>query len=193
MFNMHLDPENTFFTSDTHFGHKNIIKFTKRPFETVDIMDQKLIDSWNSVVSKNSIVFHMGDFAFKSKNAVATILSKLNGTVILIKGNHDDKSILSQFPYCFDYLEVSVENVNIVMSHYPFLEWNGSHRGAWNLHGHCHGTIVDTGISRRIDVGIDMNSKYCPFSFRQIQAIMKDRVGGFEAEHTARVMTNKYF
>ena len=67
MFNMHLDPENTFFTSDTHFGHKNIIRFCKRPFETVDIMDPKLVDAWNSVVKKNSVVFHLGDFTFRQK------------------------------------------------------------------------------------------------------------------------------
>lgn len=193
MFNMHLDPENTFFTSDTHFGHKNIIRFCKRPFETVDIMDPKLVDAWNSVVKKNSVVFHLGDFTFRQKTYLSTLLNKLNGTIVLIKGNHDDEKCLSLFPYVFDYLEICIENTNIVLSHYPFLEWNGSHRGAWNLHGHCHGTIPDPGISRRIDVGIDMNTKYVPFSYRQLQAIMKDRVGGPETLHGEYAASAKYF
>lgn len=52
------------FTSDTHFGHNNIMKFCQRPWKTVEEMDNALIQNWNSVVGENDIVFHLGDFAF---------------------------------------------------------------------------------------------------------------------------------
>lgn len=191
MFPMHLDPENTFFTSDTHFGHKNIIQFCKRPFETVEIMESKLIEAWNSVVRKDSIVFHLGDFAFTSKSGANAILNKLNGTIILLQGNHD-KGYFSSFPFVYDYLEINIENTMITLGHYPILEWNQSHRGSWNLHGHCHGTLHDNLESRRLDVGVDMHSKYCPFSFRQLQGLMKSRMGGPETKHSNGIMRDKY-
>jgi calcineurin-like phosphoesterase family protein len=50
------------FTSDTHFGHNNILKFCKRPWNTVEEMDEALINNWNAVVGTNDIVFHLGDF-----------------------------------------------------------------------------------------------------------------------------------
>ena len=52
------------FTSDTHFGHKNILKFCKRPWDTVEEMVEGLIQNWNRVVGKDDLIFHLGDFAF---------------------------------------------------------------------------------------------------------------------------------
>lgn len=60
--NYTFDGSRVFFTSDTHFNHTNIIRFCERPFERVDEMNEKLIDNWNSVVSPEDFVFHLGDF-----------------------------------------------------------------------------------------------------------------------------------
>jgi len=57
----------TWFTADTHFGHSNIIKYTKRPFRTVDQMNEVLIRNWNSRIGKKDIVIFLGDFIFKQK------------------------------------------------------------------------------------------------------------------------------
>ena len=59
-----FDPEHTFFTSDTHFGHANIINLCKRPFKDVNHMNDMLVENWNNVVTDDDTVFHLGDFAF---------------------------------------------------------------------------------------------------------------------------------
>ena len=58
------DGSNIFFTSDSHFGHENIIRFCKRPFNSVREMNEELIHRWNSKVRPNDIVFHLGDFCW---------------------------------------------------------------------------------------------------------------------------------
>lgn len=82
----------TFFTSDTHFGHSNIIRYCNRPYNSVEEMDEDLIKRWNAIVKKDDIVYHLGDFSFyMTKEKVSSIVRRLNGTIYLIKGNHDKK------------------------------------------------------------------------------------------------------
>ena len=78
-----------FFTSDTHWGHLNILKFCNRPWPTVEEMDEALINNWNSVVGEHDIVFHLGDFAFAPNSKWKEILGRLNGIHYLILGNHE--------------------------------------------------------------------------------------------------------
>lgn len=78
-----------FFTSDTHFGHKNIIRYCDRPFDDVPHMNEMLIKNWNAVVSPEDEVFHLGDVALGPWVEWEGILSRLNGTIHLIIGNHD--------------------------------------------------------------------------------------------------------
>ena len=76
------DASNIFFTSDTHFSHENIMHFCNRPFKTIEEMNDTLIENWNKVVNKDSIVFHLGDFAWG--NNWMQFLNKLNGHKILL-------------------------------------------------------------------------------------------------------------
>lgn len=78
-----------FFTSDTHFCHKNIISYAGRPFFSTEEMDKALIENWNSVVPEDGIVFHLGDFCFGGNTQWKTIRKKLNGKIYLILGNHE--------------------------------------------------------------------------------------------------------
>lgn len=61
---------NIFFTSDTHFGHNNIIKLSNRPFSSVEEMNEGLIERWNDVVGAEDIVYHLGDFSLKIRNSM---------------------------------------------------------------------------------------------------------------------------
>jgi len=84
----------TWFTSDTHFGHANIIKYCKRPFKNVEHMNEILINNWNSRVKPNDLVIHLGDFAFKESTKIKEHLAKLNGHITFIRGNHDNNNSL---------------------------------------------------------------------------------------------------
>lgn len=39
------------FTSDTHFGHENVLKFTDRPWETIWQMNDAIVDNINGRVA----------------------------------------------------------------------------------------------------------------------------------------------
>ena len=122
----------TFFTSDSHFGHKNIIKHCNRPFASVEVMDEDLMARWNAVVSPEDTVYHLGDFSLLSANKVSALLSRLHGTKHLIVGNHDTVQGVAQ---------INLEGYKIVLCHYPMREWPGMWRGALHLYGHVHGNM----------------------------------------------------
>ena len=84
-----VSEDNLFFTSDTHFFHKNIIRFCQRPFNDMDDMQEKLISNWNNTVPKDGIVFFLGDFAFGNSTEWIKIINQLNGYIYFILGNHD--------------------------------------------------------------------------------------------------------
>ena len=82
-----INPDKLFFTSDTHFGHFNIAKYCHRPFDTRKQMDEALIENWNKTVNDDSLIFHLGDFAWGGFSKWTPILERLKGHIILIKGN----------------------------------------------------------------------------------------------------------
>jgi len=77
-----------FFTSDSHFSHKNTMKYCGRPFWTTAQCDEAMIERWNSVVGPEDTVYHLGDVAMHT-SPIERILPRLNGKKILIVGNHD--------------------------------------------------------------------------------------------------------
>ena len=79
-----------YFTSDLHFYHKNINKYAKRPLDSVEEMNEKLIKNWNNRIKSEDEVYILGDFTMKGTEYAADILSKLKGKKYLIKGNHDN-------------------------------------------------------------------------------------------------------
>jgi calcineurin-like phosphoesterase family protein len=169
-----------FFTSDTHYGHKNIIKYSNRPYKTVEEMDETLIKNHNSVVKPDDKVYHIGDVAFRKDLG---LLSRLNGTQYLIFGNHDyDRAQLSKYFFMMhDYLEIKVADPeahhgkqHIVLFHYSMRVWNKSHHGSWQLYGHSHGTLYDDPNLLSMDVGVDPRG-YFPISYEQVKAHMKTK------------------
>lgn len=71
-------------------GHANIIEYCNRPFSNANEMNEEMIKRWNSIIKKGDKVWHLGDFSFGSKEQIANVVSKLNGRIFLILGNHDN-------------------------------------------------------------------------------------------------------
>lgn len=162
-----------YFTSDTHAGDSNIIRFAKRPFSTVDEMNEALIDNWNSVVGPDDEVYHLGDIAFGSKKFVTEFVSRLNGTIHLVMGNHDYRNIWNaKLQHLFADVSMGSSLVwnhhRIHLSHYPFLCWTGRYHSEPQLHGHMHLRQGYDGCDRKLmdevascnqyDVGVDLNN-----------------------------------
>lgn len=149
----------TWFTSDLHFGHKNIIKYCNRPW-TVDKagvakMDHDLVDTWNSVVKPGDVVWNLGDLAFCTSDAHALeCLERLNGVHELLPGNHDEIARRLPFGHWNDSItELTVESQHMVLSHYAMRTWHHAQRGVWHLFGHTHALLRPFGKS--VDVGVD--------------------------------------
>lgn len=171
------------FTSDLHFGHKNIIEYAKRPFKDVHEMDAALINNWNELVKADDTVFVIGDISFYPPETTARILWSLKGRIHLIKGNHDRKinhSLSERFDSVSDLLEWdfpeprSKRGQKVVMCHYAMRTWNKMHYGAWQLYGHSHGGLTESDKTKSMDVGVDCHN-YRPISYDQIKEVMKDR------------------
>lgn len=128
------------FTSDTHFGHRNILKYeaSARPFRSVAEMDQTLIGNWNSVVGEDDLVFHLGDFALARSERVAELLSQLHGRKRLVLGNHDRVRQFDWTGLGFErvYANPVLFDGRFVLSHEPLARIPD---GKVGLYGHVHG------------------------------------------------------
>jgi calcineurin-like phosphoesterase family protein len=164
------------FTSDTHFGHAAVIKYDNRPFTSIEEHDEALITRWNSVVHPGDVVRHLGDVAWHHKELdIDILLARLNGTKILITGNHDrtNKAVLrsKQWAKVCDYDEINIRGQRIILFHYRMVVWNGSYHGTWALHGHSHGSLPVNLEARTFDVGT-MCWNYYPISFDMVREEM---------------------
>ncbi len=171
------NPRKIFFTSDLHFGHRNIISFAKRPFSNTKEMDKALIDNWNNVVSNNDKVFILGDmFWFNGRHDAKKICSQLKGDIYLIPGNHDN---INTFELCdnivilndivkIEWITGSYGNEYIkyitVLSHYPLMCYNSSEKdNCYQFFGHIHSKdkLIEFGRElpifkgHQMDVGCD--------------------------------------
>lgn len=184
---------NIWFTSDQHFGHDNVIKHCDRPFDSIEEMNESLIDNFNSVVKMGDTVWHIGDFAFpirvKGKENqtkyVESIWRRLNGNHEFIEGNHD------QWVKLFEKFNIQIPNLTmhgrahslklkidgekhlIELNHYAHAIWNKSHYGSWHLHGHSHGSY-NPPYGKIMDVGVDPQN-YFPIHLDEVKKFMDGR------------------
>ena len=187
--NFKFNAEHTFFTSDTHFNHANIIKFCNRPFKDVEQMNDVMIANWNGVIGKDDTVFHLGDFCLGGAAEWTKILDRLNGKIYLIMGNHDLKNIrqgfISRFEHVAMQMRIEIGKKRIYLCHYPFLCFEGSYKDdVWQLFGHVHTRRSNSGIDAgrlqylyptQYDVGVD-NNNFTPVSFGQVKRIIDKQV-----------------
>lgn len=175
----------TFFTADTHFGHTRIMEYSHRPFKSAEEMDEALVANWNAVVRSGDTVYFVGDLSFRDHKNTAWLLSRLNGNIGLILGNHDKKlqlsEVLRRFVFVKDLYTVKVEDPDvdgrsrgiqrIVLCHYAMRVWEAMHYGAWHLYGHSHGSLPDDPRAKAFDVGVDCHG-YKPISYERVKEIM---------------------
>jgi len=172
------------FTSDTHFNHAKVINYSSRPFTNLNEMTDAMVTNWNTVVKTGDTIYHLGDFALsrgqKHTELIDNLLLALNGQKWLIVGNHDRDEVVKNKRWVAvkDYHEIKLDlgglhKQRIVMCHYALRVWNQMNRGAWMLHGHSHGNLIDTG-GRMMDVGVDCHN-HRPISLEEVALFMASR------------------
>ena len=144
-----------FFTADQHFGHRNVIRHANRPFDSLEEMDEALIERWNSVVGPKDAVYVLGDLTWHRPYQYT---QRLNGKKELIAGNHDrlGKQHVAGFTKVHQLYERKIDGQWVVMCHYRLMTWNRSSHGSWHFHGHSHGTLEESPNVFATDVGVDV-------------------------------------
>lgn len=130
-----------FYIADWHYGHANCIHFDNRPFKSMEHMNAELIRRWNEKVAPKDVVYILGDMFWCKATEAIEILKQLNGTKILIKGNHDrvhDAAFAKCFAKIVDYEEIQDGEDNIVLSHYPIPCFKNHFYGWLHFYGHVH-------------------------------------------------------
>lgn len=196
-----------FFTADTHFFHKDLLGFSDfapRPFLSVEQMNQTIIEHWNEKVDVDDTVYHLGDIALyfirpekDAQKAILDVLNALNGHLVLIKGNHDNRAL---FKYLaahntvfggrpkFEFHDVGtiikVNHRQLYLTHYPLSL--GIVKQIVNLHGHIHHYAV--GAKENINVGVDTpENAYlkekpafgAPFSMAEVEEMIQGKFDDF--------------
>ena len=157
----------TFLISDTHFGHANILTFKKndgtflREFKDVQDMNEYMVYKWNSTVSSGDKVYLLGDVSMGSD---LSIIDRLNGTKVLIKGNHDT---LKLNKYMERFKDVRAYHIldKFILSHIPIHPESLS-RWKANIHGHTHANSLED--KRYYNVCVE-NINYTPVDFEEIR------------------------
>lgn len=168
-----------FVVSDTHFGHDNIIKYCNRPFSDADEMDEVMVSRWNSVVGPKDTVYHLGDVCMARRKL--NQLSRLNGRIILLKGNHDVFHVDDYRKYVHDVRSYVVKRTiggqSYVMSHIPVhpVELD---RFKFNIHGHLHDKRVmvrDKADKRYVNVCVEWVN-YTPQTLNSLEIALDNGV-----------------
>lgn len=161
----------TWFTSDLHFGHARLLELSAgrgRAFVSVEEMNETLVDNWNSVVGGEDVVWVLGDFDMHGKDASLALVSRLNGTKVLVSGNHDacwagmrggwkqrSRYLEAGFAAVMDFavtklppLGPEASATRVLLSHFPYAgdshdedryeQFRLRDEGVPLLHGHVH-------------------------------------------------------
>jgi calcineurin-like phosphoesterase family protein len=193
--------QNIFFTSDTHYNHSNICRATSkwsddnltRDFNSLDQMNNSLVNNINEVVGQNDILIHLGDWSFGGFDNIAEFRNRiLCKNIHLVLGNHDHHiernkgAIQDLFSSVNHYINLDlrrpserrkgeIDKFKFVLMHFPIASWDGMNNSVMHLHGHVHlppGLRISEG--RAMDVGVDGNGYY-PLGLFEIINLLKGR------------------
>lgn len=183
---------NTFFFSDPHYHHKNICKGVSswggkdqtRPFDTLDEMNDKIVNDINETVGQDDWLVCLGDWSFGGFDKIEQFRSRLVcQKIILVYGNHDEHIIANRggvqdlFHSTHFRLQLNANGEVYELNHFPMAVWDQAHHGRCHLFGHVHGSFDNGG--RSLDVGIDnifkIRGNYKPLSQDDIHTLLKDK------------------
>ncbi len=189
---------NTWFTADTHLSHAAMLRHchATRPYSSVDEMDKSIVDTWNQTVSRDDLVYVIGDFAWSNHRKW---INELNGKKILVVGNHDkmpqdaldlfkpdwiceDMTAREAIKTMVQFREVHQKLVRVIcgqmmtLNHEPMRSWSSSVHGSICLCGHSHGRCLESrpgeiGGGLMLDVGWDI--WHNPISFDEVMRQMR--------------------
>lgn len=165
----------TYFISDTHFGHLGVCKFTRedgsklRPWTDPDVMNQDMKELWNDIVGPKDLVYHLGDVVINRR--YLPFLSELNGRKKLIRGNHDIFHTKDYIKY-FEEIEGVHVFDDFICSHIPLREESITKRFATNVHGHLH--AYDIPDPRYFCVCVEQIG-YKPISIDELRKAIKQK------------------
>lgn len=179
---------NIWFISDTHFNHANILTFKNydgtpvRPFSSLEEMNETMIERWNSVIKPQDHVYHCGDVCMGPKSEFSRIITRLNGKLRLVVGNHDDlnnREFLSHFEKVMTWRVF--KDGNFLVTHVPVHFASMIPRKCeFNVHGHTHGNSVKVSDSkvddhRYVNVCVE-RIDYRPIHFDEIVKRTKNEI-----------------
>lgn len=177
---------NIFVTSDTHFCHDRQFIYGPRGFRTVEEMNEAIVERWNSIVTDEDVVYLLGDVMLNDNDKGMEFLSKLNGSIVIITGNHDTDRRIALYNTLPNV--TVVEHAHIVryrgytfyLSHYITLTSNfdaqSLKQSVINLHGHTHQkNNFYNDFPLNYHVGVDSHDCY-PVSLDKVIDDIKDKV-----------------
>lgn len=174
-----------YLTSDLHAWHKKVLEFCPktRPWNSMEEMHDALVAEWNAKATKPGVkMYHLGDFSFGTPEQTEEFVSRLQGDIVFINGNHErtkTKEVLAKYGEVCDYKVVKYSGKKFVLFHFPILEWDSKHHGSILCYGHIHGKkIPDSyGMGKSLDVGWDNLQKIIHFD--EVIEMMQDKPVGF--------------
>jgi calcineurin-like phosphoesterase family protein len=184
-------------TSDTHYGHKNICRGVTswrlpdgripiektRDFDTIEQMNEAIVDGINSVVGQDDILIHLGDFSFGGFENIQKFRDRiLCKEIHLVLGNHDTSiennkgNVQELFTSVNHYTRLLYKNKTFVLFHFPISSWDSLNKGHIHLHGHVHlPTNLRFGKGKKMDVGFDGHPTFGVYGMDDIIQIMDKR------------------
>lgn len=189
-----------YITSDTHFNHANILKYEAetRPFETIEEMNETIINNWNSVVAEDDTIYVCGDMFMGMLDKIEPIINRLKGKIILVRGNHDTKNRLEIYKTLgieiHDIAYISYKGRFFILCHFPiaspeFINMvRKDNSEVVVLYGHIHSNAPKGYIDGTYHIGMDTND-LTPISLEQIwkecwpDEIMTPEVINYKKEH----------
>jgi len=189
----------TFITSDLHLGHSNIAgpntsiwKEGYRGFESVEQMDDEIINNINRFVQPEDTLYVVGDFAMGGHTRIPDYRRRINSQEVhIILGNHDAhiRKYADLFASVSESKTIFVNKQGIYLHHYACRVWEGSHKGFLHAYGHSHGSIEHSPYGKSMDVGIDNAFKifgaYRPFQAEEFMYLMHKRKIEFPDHHSS--------